>query len=242
MYPGFGSFRGIGATRLSQLELNQPGTWLKQMGSCRAKTGLWVYFRFLALHLLPDANSFRKHNSFRSPKWEASGLASHGFAARRGIGAPLQMGWRLNRSESRNILEARWDDRSESQVTNRIGDRNYQKTNHFYDSLCHYVIMLFDVVRCQLCHFGYSLTLPSAGRFKIVPGVHGVRMSVFGTPGGAKCPVGHGVFFGTKQRSLNLAQIYNLLHNVKASFDILYVDYWEHVYGHWAMFGLKMIV
>ena len=50
------------------------------------------------------------------------------------------------------------------------------------------------------------------------------------------------IFFGTKQRSLNLAQIYNLLHNVKTSFDILYADYWEHVYGHWAMFGLKMIV
>ena len=47
MYPGFGSFGGISATRLSQLELNQPGTWLKQMGPCRAKTervGLFSIF------------------------------------------------------------------------------------------------------------------------------------------------------------------------------------------------------
>ena len=74
MYPGFGSFRGIGATRLSQLELNQPGTWLKQMGSCRAKTGLWVYFRFLALHLLPDANSFRNLFTQLIPKSQVGGL------------------------------------------------------------------------------------------------------------------------------------------------------------------------
>ena len=74
MYPGFGSFRGMGATRLSQLELNQPVTWLKQMGSCRAKTGLWVYFRFLALHLLPDANSFRNLFTQLIPKSQVGGL------------------------------------------------------------------------------------------------------------------------------------------------------------------------
>ena len=88
--PRFQLPSGIGATRLSQLELNQlPGE------------NRWD-------HAVPkpDCGSIFDASGSWSPT-EASGLASQGFAARGGVAAPLQDDASINPNRTISVKETR---------------------------------------------------------------------------------------------------------------------------------------